>query len=478
MPTDVKLTRREVLLVGTTLTALGCPAPTSGADAGPSIDPQAFDHSTTVSLAPEAIALSLTIFPQTVSAGAMLANSVMLWTRAVGLGQLTLKVWREAASSSEVALVHDEVVTVPDHGNVKVTVGSLAPATWYHYAFFSADLTARSPIGKVRTAFPDDWKEPLTVGATCCASYRYRPFKPLEAIARQNVDLCLYLGDQSYNDGAGSLPTFRQKWQEQLADPGYRALLPATGSYLVWDDHEFENNFDPEALGPNDPIITGGKQSFFETFPVEETNGRIWRSYRWGQTAEFFALDCRTERKPSTKDTAQAQFISPEQLAWLQQALTASPCHFKVILTSVPISIMPPPSWGGQSDRWQGYAAQRETFLSWLEASGLSNVWFLSGDLHLGLVMRIERSGSRSKYLETCVGPAGNVNPLSLVLEPGQEANKKIAFPPDQFLYAGGTFQATTFTFDPRANTVRIKFIDPAKDDAVTYDQTLTFGVS
>jgi hypothetical protein len=54
--------------------------------------------------------------------------------------------------------------------------------------------------------------------------------------------------------------------------------------------------------------------------------------------------------------------------------------------------------------------------------------------------------------------------------------NRKIVFPPEQFLYAGGGFQATTLTFDPKANTVRVVFIDPAKNDAVTCDQTLRFG--
>jgi alkaline phosphatase D len=293
-------------------------------------------------------------------------------------------------------------------------------------------------------------------------------------LGAQPMDLWVHLGDISYNDGADSLPAFRQKWQTQFQDPGYRALMPAAGAYLVWDDHDFANNLDPEALGPSHPIILDGRTAFRETLPVEED--RAWRSYRWGRTAEFFLLDLRLERKPSTRETPDAQYLSPEQLAWFQQALRDSPCHFKVVMTSLPITNLPPPSWGGQADRWQGYAAQREKVLAFLDEQALDNVWFLSGDIHVGTIMRVERTGPRRKYVEICVGPAGNVNPLTLVLEPGQEENRKIVFPPDQFLYASGAFQATVLTFDPKANTVRVVFLDPKKGDAATCDQTLRFA--
>ena len=469
------VSRREVLVGAAALTATACVVP-SKPDAGPrTIDPQPFDQATRVEFAPEGVALAEALFPQTVSSGVMKSDSVLLWTRVMGEARVVLRLWRDVASTTDVALVHERTVDVPvDHGNVKLTVGSLAPATWYRYAFFSSDLTRRSPIGRVRTAFPDDWKETLTVGATSCASYRYRPFKALITQAAQPIDLWLHLGDVAYNDGADSLPAFRQKWQEQLADPGYRALMPAAGGYLIWDDHDFTNNFDPEALGTNHPIIVEGARSFRETLPVEAD--RSWKRYRWGQTAEFFILDVRMERKPSTRLTADAQMISPEQLEWLKQGLLDSPCHFKVILTSIPISNMPPPSWGGQADRWQGYEAQREKVLSFLDEHALENVWFLSGDIHVGTIMRVEKVGPRRRYVEICVGPAGNINPLTLVLEPGQEANKKIVFPPEQFLYAGGNFQATTLTFDPQANTVRVVFLDATQGDKLTCDQTLRFG--
>ncbi len=466
----MKLTRREVIAGGVALSACGAPGNSV-------VDPQAIDKATKISFAPSTVLLDPTVFPQTVSSGAMKKDSVVVWTAASPtVGDLVLRVWREV-SDTEVALVKEATLPVPDGGNLKVTVDGLAPGTWYHYGFFDSKLERRSPLGKVRTAFPDDWLEPLTIGATSCASYRYTPFKPLIELGGKKLDFWVHLGDVSYNDGATTLPEYRAKWKAQLADEGYRALMPSTGGYLVWDDHDFLNNVDPEEMGPSHPQILAAKQAWFETLPVERLeNDKIWTSYRWGKTAEIFAIDARMERKLSTRESPDAQYLSRAQMDWLKAGLKKSECHFKVILNSVPISKMPPPLWGAQADRWEGYDAAREELLSFIDKEDIKNVWFVSGDFHVGLVMRLEKTGPRRRLMEIAAGPAGNINPLWLVLDPGQEANKKIAFPPEQFLFAGSGFLATVLTFDPKADTVRVVFTDPMKGATPVFDQTLTFG--
>lgn len=471
------VTRREVLLTGAGLALAGCPKPSTTPDAGPRwLDPQPYDNATRVAFAPAAVALSRTLFPQTVSSGAMRPDSALLWTRAEGATSVTLRVWRDLGSESDVALVKELPVTVPAHGAVKVPVAGLAPATWYRYAFFSTDLSARSPIGQVRTAFPDDWEEPLTVGATSCAKAVYAPYTSLSMLAARKPDLWLHVGDVSYNDGSRNLDEYRAKYRQSFADPGYRDAFEAAGVYVTWDDHEFENNFDFEAAGPTNALFLAARQAFYESLPAEPgPDERLWRSYRWGRTAEFFVLDCRTERKPSTRETPQAQYLGRAQMDWLKAGLKDSPCHFKVLLNSVPISDMPPPLWGGQAERWQGYPAAREELLGFIDANGVKNAWFVSGDFHLGLVLRVERGTLRSRLLEVVAGPAAHINPLALVLEPGPEANRAIAFPPEQVLFASGGFNATTLTFDPKADTVRVVF-DQVQAGGQTYDATLREG--
>jgi alkaline phosphatase D len=471
--------RREVLLAGASASLVGCPKPKPAPDAGPpTVDAQSFDHATRVTFSPAQSSEDLTAFPQAVSSGAMDQSSISVMTRAAGPASVTLKVWRDVGSDTEVALVLEKAIDVPVHGNVKVRVDTLAPATWYRYAFFAPGLATRSMVGQFRTTFPDDWSEPVTLGTTSCAKLINAPFRALSLQAQQPMDFFLHLGDVSYNDTAQSLEDYRAMWRATLSDEGYRAVLPACGSYLVWDDHDFWNNFDIEAIGPSDARFLTAKETFLEALPVELTpEGHLWRSYRWGRSLELFILDCRTERKASTRLDADAQYLSRAQMDWLKAGLVASPCHFKVIANSVPISAVPASGWPNQPDRWQGFPAARDELLSHLTTNGLTNVWFLSGDFHLGLVMRVDASGPNSKYLEIAGGPAGNGNPLALLLEPGQEQNRKLAFPPEQFLFATGGYNATTLTFDPKADTVRAVFINSA-DGKTTYDGTLTFGVS
>ncbi len=469
--------RREVLLAGASVTLLGCPTPSPTPDAGPpTVDAQAFDQATRVAFAPEAIAAPLAAFPQAVASGAMEQATALVVTRAPTLPRVVLRVWRPLDSSTEVALVTEQALDVPTHGAVKARVRGLAPATTYRYAFFAPDFSVRSAIGAFRTAFPDDWLEPVTFGTTSCAKLANGPFKALSLQAQVPMDFFVHLGDVSYNDGAVALEEFRDKWRGTLADEGYRALLPAVGTYLTWDDHDFWNNFDPEVNGATDGRFLDARQAFLESLPTElSPEGRLWRSFRWGRTVEVFVVDSRTERRASTRLSADPQYLSRAQLDWLKAGLADSPCHFKVVMSSVPITTMPPPLWGGQADRWQGYPAARSELLEHLVAADVKNVWFLGGDFHLGLVMRLDGEGPNARFMEIAGGPAGHGNPLSLVLEPGQEANREIAFPQRQFLFASGDTNATTLTLDPKADTVRVVF-QGATSGRTTFDQVLRFG--
>ena len=101
----------------------------------------------------------------------------------------------------------------------------------------------------------------------------------------------------------------------------------------------------------------------------------------------------------------------------------------------------------------------------------MKNVWFISVTF-TGAIMRLEKTGFRSTVYEI-TGGAGNINPLN----PGARAGagkrtNPVVFPPSQFLYAGGEFPGTTFTFDPKNDTVRVVFQDPKMGDAMTCDQT------
>lgn len=271
-------------------------------------------------------------------------------------------------------------------------------------------------------------------------------------------------GDTMYSSGTRVLDGFRIRWARNLGNPGYRGLRQNTSVYATWDDHEVANNWDPETI--EEPILSLAAQTFFESLPIRRhptAPNRIWRSTRWGQTAEVFILDSRSERRPSTRLRGDAQYLSRAQMDWLKSGLAASPCAFKVILNSVPITNFPSVFDVVSNDRWEGYWEARQEILSFLENERVEGVLWLSGDFHFASCGRVSPAGATgSRAVEFLVGPgAQDPNPLwaALVGDP-------------QFDFASGTNNYAVFDLDPAARTATITYHD--KDGAAfatkTYD--------
>lgn len=475
-----KLPRRDVLklgaaAVGACALPVGCAPRTDPIVLTDGVDPADYDGGVEVEDTFTPAPQDDETFDLGVQAGAVRPNSARLWAHVTGYdAALSVAVWRPGVEDPDLVVVGFEGDASPnDGGYALLNVTGLAPATEYFYAFFKED-GSRSGLGRIKTAFPPGFLAPLTVGAMTCTNERNAPWRACEKIAAERPDLLLHVGDMSYNDGAFTLEEYRQKWALALSDPGYRAVLPTAGMYNAWDDHEFTNDLNPETVDPD--LLRNATQAFYESLPQEPgPEGKLWKSYRWGATVEFFVLDCRTERKPSTRDSEDAVYIGEEQMAWLKGALSESPCHFKVLLNSVPATGFTSDFWALRGDRWQGYQAQRQELLDFITDSAIENVWFIAGDFHLGFVTRLEADGPARNMWEIACGPTGNLgNPLALLVD-DPEVGPDV-FPPSMFRYARGAIAATMLTFDPLRNTVRVRFID-AEDDEVLFDEYLQWGV-
>lgn len=417
-------------------------------------------------------------FDMGVQAGAMRDTSALLWTHFTGAGDVTLRVWRDGDAAGEVRLV-DEQTATPADGYVHVSVSELAPATRYSYAFFtgtSPTFDDRSPIGRFTTAIPAGELARVRVAATTCTNQSTRPFESLTRMAAESPDVFVQLGDMTYNDGALTQQQYRQRWAMNLSDEGYRAMLGSTGAYFTWDDHELVDSsvyYDQPASRvqiatdayyenlPVEPVMRGGARSF-------------WNSYAWGNSVEFIVLDSRSERDPASRETANAQYLSEEQMSFLEERLLNSTARFKVVLNSVPIVQFPLPPWEFEEDRWQGYAAQRQRLMDFIGNNGIDDIWFLTGDFHLGYVARIDMDGPGRNVWEIAVGPGGSAggNPVPPLVESGL-IDPQRGFPCEMFDYfSGETNVATTLDFDPMAGTVHVRFVEAETGESL-YDNVL-----
>jgi len=437
------------------------------------------DGATAVAFDAAAVPLDEARFDLGVQAGGMTLEGALLWTHATSTDPIVVRVWRAADAAGEVMLAVDEAATIEDGGYVHTPAAGLAPATRYEYAFFSGsapDFTGRSAIGSFVTAPPAGQNATVRIAASTCTNQSNRPFEALSAMAEAEPDVFVHVGDIVYNDGVSpSLEAYRASWAGQLADPGFRDILGATGAYFTWDDHEVTDS--SEYFEVPQARRDVGYDAFYESLaaPPVMRDGRrdLWTSYAWGDAVEIIVVDSRSERDEASREGPDARYIGPEQMAFLQERLMNSTATFKVVLNSVPITGLPIPPWAFEFDRWQGYEAQREELLSWIVDNGIENVWFLTGDFHLGFVSRVEIDGGARDIWEVAVGPGDSgPNPLPALVENGV-TDEQDAFPCEMFAYwSSATRVSTVLDFDGGTGSVHVRFTDLESGDTL-FDETL-----
>lgn len=374
-------------------------------------------------------------FPWGATVGDPRPDSVMLTTQLVGPTETELTITAAGQRALRRTLV------VGADGFLRVEVDGLLPRTRYDYELRTTDDAL---TGRFKTAPAPAWLGPLTFGATSCL----RQTRPLDVLQRaaetDELDAFILAGDTVYADGAVTLAEYRAKWLEALGQAPSLALRAAHAVVAAWDDHEIRN----DAAGATTPPeqLDAARHALLEHLAVRtDAERRLWRSLRFGRTAELLVLDCRGERAP-----ARQEYLSREQLDWLKHRLVESDCRFKLIVNSVPMG-----SFGGvgfelfKPDRWEGYPAQRTELLQHLEDAKVPGVLFVSGDFHLGCVGRVAQQGLGTNVIEALVGPGSS------------EPNPVIdAVKPPQWDFVTGARTFSTLQLDPAALTATVDYRD------------------
>ena len=212
----------------------------------------------------------------------------------------------------------------------------------------------------------------------------------METIRAQRPDVFVGLGDMIYADdacnavgrygnaqvpGPGPAPdlaTFWAHWRYNRADEASKRLLASTSYVGVWDDHEVVNDFGPlndtrmaPPYTPGVHLLPIGLEAFLDYTPIaiaSNTPKRLYRSLRWGKNLELFVLDTRQYRDANIADDNADRpktMLGREQLTWLKESLAASDATWKVIVSSVPMSIPTgfPPEGG--RDGWANFDQPR-----------------------------------------------------------------------------------------------------------------------
>lgn len=300
------------------------------------------------------------LFPQSVASGDPRPNSVILWTRVLDPDlehedvELELDVSRDESFAEGVRTVAVVAESAFDHC-VKVRLDELDPDTVYFYRFVRVQggQNLASQVGRTRTAPTADDDRAIRFAFVSCQDYAGRYFNNYLALAEQELDFVVHLGDYVYettgdpefqdtqserrvkfgdeagaivfNEGepdqyfaARSLDNYRDLYRTYRGDAALQRVHERFPMIVTWDDHEFSN----DCHGATATYLGGredetdverrqnANQAWFEYMPVDYPEEdfrydparawpddiRIYRDFEFGRHLHLVMTDSRTWR--------------------------------------------------------------------------------------------------------------------------------------------------------------------------------------
>lgn len=373
----------------------------------------------------ESVVIATDIVPQGIAVGDVTSHGALLWVRTEGPAMVqvewaTPSVWEKAAKMamvvSPVARTARLSTSAETDYTVTIPLEGLVPATRYRYHVLvgrgeeaknhiEAKLAAKGefttlPDAKTSVPLTFAWSADLGGQQRCRQGAGGYPI--FDVMRRQNLDFFLFLGDTIYSDHtcpsppnepgadfkATTLPEYRARHRYQRGAESLRRFLETVPIYVIWDDHEVRNDFS----GPFDERMSVGRQVLREYWPISvhaDDPHRLYRSVRYGANLELFILDTRQYRSRNADSDGPAKtMLGAAQLHWLLEGLARSSATWKVVATSVPLSIS---KGGGGALGYDGWAAgpdgpgferERQVIVDAVLQQKMKNVVFLAGDVH------------------------------------------------------------------------------------------------
>ena len=454
------LSRRMFLASAAAVVVAACSDNSSGGEATDAPTTSAPSTSTTsTTLAP--IDLPADPFTLGVASGDPDAQSVVLWTR---LAPLPLEgggmpaddvpvVWEASATVDfgTIAASGQEIATA-DSGHSVHAIATLAPGSWF-YRFRAGQYI--SPTGVTRPA-PSGQVAELSFAAGSCQHYETGFYAAHRDIAERAPDFMVWLGDYIYEgagtDGAdpaervhlGPEPTtveeYRNRYARYKSDVNLQAAHAACPWFVIWDDHEVENNYaslTPQAVEEAAAFEArrfAAYRAWWEHQPVrlppptaQDSEYRIYRDANWGDLLTVALLDGRQYRSdqacgdvtlsleppcPEATDPNRTM-LGEEQEQWLVDTLTTSTAHWKLVGNQV---ILANAAFNGavlNYDMWDGYPVARERLLASLHIADVQNLVVITGDIHLAAVAQLHSEGAPVgvEFVTTSISSRGNIDP-------------------------------------------------------------------
>ncbi len=368
------------------------------------------------------------VAPQGLAVGEVTESSAVLWLRCVGQQRVEVAVEGKGAPRRlRFALGRDNDWTV------RAPLRGLRPATAYSVAvdcggvvrgWFRTAPRADAAVA-VRIAFGGD-----VGGQNVCRDVE-KGYGIFARVAATEPDVFVGLGDFIYADNhceavgrygnsqvpgpgvAFDLAGFRAHWRYNRSDAAFRDFLARVPLIALWDDHEVRNDWGPRHVPES--LHSPAMRAFVEYHPlavVTESAPIFYRSFRWGRYAELFVLDNRQYRDRNDQpDGAGKSMLGAVQLAWLKDGLARSDATWKIVVSSVPLSI--PTGAADARDGWAngggetGFEREATEILRFAQSRRIRNLLWITTDVHFATGFRYTPFADDSEFVvyELVTGP-------------------------------------------------------------------------
>lgn len=375
-----------------------------------------------------------------IASGDTTKSSTVLWARSNVSGKIKFEYSTSPTFSKILGTASGTVrdLLLP----VKVPVNGLTPRTTYFYRVTDAEGSIAT--GQFRTSATEGTQTGLRFGASGDWRGELSPYPAIANAPDRNLEFFLKLGDTIYADypspnlnlpQAQSLADFRTKHSEvygtRLGENTLADLRSSTSVLATIDDHEVINDFEGGTLAVSDPrfndstpsrlindtqLYDNGLQAFQDYNPLRDefyrntgdsrTSGerKLYRYNTYGSDAATFVLDAR-----SFRDRGLPGITNPTDPAQVGSFLASSFAPNRTMLGQIQLDdlkrdlqraedkgitwkfvTIPEPIQNlgvvGASDRYEGYAAERAELLKFINENKISNVVFVTADIHGTLV--------------------------------------------------------------------------------------------
>lgn len=205
-------------------------------------------------------------------------------------------------------------------------------------------------------------------------------YEIFNAIDQKQPELMIWLGDNTYlrepdwYTRTGTLHRYTHTRSTKEMQP----LLARTHHYATWDDHDYGPN-NSDRTWVQKELATEAFELFWGnlTFGTPDFGG-ITSMFRYNDV-DFFLLDNRSFRTPNDQKRADNKTVlGKKQVEWLIESLIFSDANYKMVCIGGQVLNT---SKGGENyinlaPRERAYLLER------IEAEGIKNVVFLTGDRH------------------------------------------------------------------------------------------------